>query len=68
MVSAAQQEGLSVSAWISQAAEDRLAIQEGLAVVADWEAEHGAFTAAELAQADQRVREDVGVVENWDWQ
>jgi hypothetical protein len=68
MVSAAQEEGLSVSAWISQAAEDRLAIKEGLQVVADWEAEHGSFTPEELARADARVREDLRVAETWDWQ
>jgi hypothetical protein len=68
MVSAAHEEGLSVSAWISKAAEDRLAIKEGLQVVADWESEHGSFTPEELAKADARVREDLGMAETWNWQ
>jgi hypothetical protein len=29
-----------------------LAIEDGLAAVAEWEAEHGAFTAEEIAAAD----------------
>jgi len=60
LVEAAESEGVTVSAWISRAAEDRLAITEGLALVAEWEAEHGEFTADELARADARVRADVG--------
>jgi hypothetical protein len=49
---AAERKGLSFSAWLNQAAQHALAIEEGLAAVADWEAEHGPFTAEELAAAD----------------
>lgn len=59
LVEAAEVEGVTVSAWISRAAEDRLAISDGLALVAQWEAEHGAFTLDELARADERVRADL---------
>ncbi|HET6630313.1 MAG TPA: hypothetical protein VFG91_11115 [Woeseiaceae bacterium] len=48
----AEREGLSLSAWLNRAAENAIAIEEGLAAVAEWEAEHGAFTASELAAAD----------------
>ena len=61
LVEAAEAEGVSVSAWISRAAEERLAISDGLALVAQWESEHGAFTADELARADVRVRADLGL-------
>jgi hypothetical protein len=59
LVVAAQAEGVTVSAWISRAAEDRLAINEGMNLIAEWEAEHGAFTTDELARADERVRADL---------
>jgi hypothetical protein len=43
---------LSLSAWLTRAAEKALAIEDGLAAVAEWQAEHGALTPAELAAAD----------------
>lgn len=49
---AAEHDGVSVSAWLNRAAENRLAIESGLAAVREWEAEHGPFTADELAAAD----------------
>ncbi len=61
LVRAAEAEGVTVSAWISRAVEDRLAIGEGLALVSEWEAAHGAFTADELDRADERVRADLGL-------
>ena len=48
----AERHGLSLSAWLNRAAENSLAIEDGLAAVAEWEAEHGAFTAEEIAAAD----------------
>jgi hypothetical protein len=59
LVEAAEAEGVTVSAWISRAAEDRLAISDGLGLVAQWEVDHGAFTVDELARADARVRADL---------
>jgi hypothetical protein len=50
---AAQRRGLSLSSWLNEAAENALQIELGLLAVAAWEAEHGAFTAAELEAADR---------------
>ena len=48
----AERHGLSLSAWLNRAAENALAIEDGLAAVAEWEAEHGMLTPTELARAD----------------
>jgi hypothetical protein len=48
----AERHGLSLSAWLNRAAENALAIEDGLGAVAEWEAEHGALTAEELRAAD----------------
>lgn len=50
--SSAERQGLSLSAWLNRAAENALAIEEGLAAVAEWEAEHGALSPEELRRAD----------------
>jgi hypothetical protein len=50
---AAARAGQSLSAWLNDAAENALAIERGLEAVREWEAEHGAFTAEELAEADR---------------
>jgi hypothetical protein len=55
VVDAAAAEGTSVSAWITNAARRALLIREGLAAVAEWEAERGPLTAAELEAARLRV-------------
>lgn len=55
VVAAAAEEGVSVSAWLTEAARRALKVRDGLAAVAEWEAEHGAFTDAELAAARHRV-------------
>lgn len=52
-VEAAAHSGLSLSAWLNRAAEHELAIGRGLAAVREWEADHGALTDAELADADE---------------
>lgn len=52
---AAEQEGLSVSAWMTNAARRALLVRDGLDAVAEWEAEHGAFDDAELTAARERV-------------
>ena len=51
--SAAEHHGVSLSAWLTAAAERALVVEEGLAAVREWEAEHGALTAQELAWADR---------------
>jgi len=47
----AARRGISLSAWLTEAAAHALKIADGLAAVAEYEAEYGAFTAEELAEA-----------------
>jgi hypothetical protein len=49
---AAERRGMSLSAWLNDAAESALAIEDGLVGVAEWEAECGPPSAEELAAAD----------------
>jgi predicted transcriptional regulator len=48
----AEKHGQSLSAWLNDAAAQALAVEDGLAAVAEWETEHGALTDDELAAAD----------------
>ncbi len=57
VLEAAEAEGTSISAWITAAARRALRVRDGLAAVAEWEAEHGALTARELAAARARLEE-----------
>jgi hypothetical protein len=53
---AAKRRGMSLSAWLNEASETALEteirLKDGLAGVAEWEAENGPITAEELAKAD----------------
>ena len=49
---AAERSGVSVSAWLNDAAANALAVEAGLEAVRAWEADHGALTSDELAAAD----------------
>jgi hypothetical protein len=55
LLSAAQDEGVSVSAWLTQAARRALRARDGLAAVAEWEHEQGALTARELEAARRKL-------------
>jgi hypothetical protein len=55
IAAAAAEDGVSVSAWLTEAARRALKVRDGLTAVAEWEAEHGAFTESELVAARQRV-------------
>ena len=55
ILAAAEGEGVSVSAWMTDAAREALLRRAGLAAVAEWEKEHGAFSAEELAEARRTV-------------
>lgn len=55
VVEAAEAEGTSVSAWLTAAARRALLVRDGLAAVAEWEAEHGALTEAEVEAARVRI-------------
>jgi hypothetical protein len=59
VIDAAAAEGVSVSAWMTEAARRALLVRDGLAAVAEWEAERGPLTDAELAAARQRVASQV---------
>jgi len=59
VLEAAEAEGVSVSAWMTNAARRALLARDGLAAIAEWEAEHGAFTDAELAAARRRVADQL---------
>jgi hypothetical protein len=48
---AAQQRGISLSAWLNQASVNALAVEDGLVGVAEWEAEQGALSDEDLASA-----------------
>ena len=60
VMEAAAEDGVSVSAWMTAAARRELLVRDGLAAVAEWEAEHGAFSEAELAAARTRVALELG--------
>ncbi len=54
----AEAEGVTLSAWLTEAAADRLRLKALRELVADWEAEHGEITDRELeADADADVAE-----------
>ena len=49
---AAERSGMTYSGWLTNAAHRALRIEAGLAAVADYEAERGALTSQEQADAD----------------
>jgi hypothetical protein len=53
IAAAAEHAGMSYSSWLAATARKEFTIRAGLATVAQFEDEHGAFTAAELADADR---------------
>ncbi len=53
---AAAAQGATVSAWIAQAAADRLSLEKGRRGIAEWETENGPLTVAELAEGLTRAR------------
>jgi hypothetical protein len=52
IAAAAAGAGLSYSAWLAAAARKEFTIRAGLAAVGQFEHEHGAFTEAEITEAD----------------
>jgi hypothetical protein len=49
---AADRQVISLSGWLNAAAARALVLEEGLAAIRAWEAEHGALSHGELAWAD----------------
>ena len=56
ILAAAARDGMSVSAWMTEAAREALRRRAGLASVALWEKQHGRFTIGEMEEARRRVR------------
>lgn len=46
----------TISAWLADAAETKLALEGAEEVIADWEKEHGVITDTELAEMDELWR------------
>jgi len=57
VVAEAAAEGVSVSAWMTAAARRALLVRDGMVAVAEWEAEHGAISVAELDALEDKVAE-----------
>src|ERR1035438_2495419 len=53
IAAAAEHAGMTYSSWLAATARKEFTIRAGLAAVAQFEDEHGAFTPGELADADQ---------------
>jgi hypothetical protein len=53
IAAAAQAAGMSYSAWLAQTARKEFIIRAGLEAVSQYEAEHGAFTPEEIAEAEE---------------
>jgi hypothetical protein len=58
VLAAAANEGVSVSAWMTAAAQRALLVRDGLLALAEWEQEHGSLTEAELEAARGRVADE----------
>ena len=56
ILAAASRDRMSVSAWMTVAAREALQRRAGLAAVAQWEKQHGTFTAEEMNEARRSVR------------
>lgn len=53
IAAAAQEAGMSYSAWVAQTARKEFTIRAGLEAVSQYEAEHGPFSPDEIAAADE---------------
>ncbi len=62
ILAAAAREGISVSAWMTSAAREALRRRAGLAAIAEWEKEHGPFSAEETNKARSSVRAQLRAV------
>jgi hypothetical protein len=55
VISAAARAGQPVSAWLAEAAATKLRAEALAEFLADWETEHGALTADEIAGAEREL-------------
>ena len=56
LVAAAARDEVSVSASMTSAAREELQRRAGLAAIAEWERQHGPFSAEEMGEARRSVR------------
>jgi hypothetical protein len=56
ILAAAARDGVSISAWMTNAAREALQRRAGLAAVARWEKQHGRFTREEMDEARRNVQ------------
>jgi len=61
VVAAAAADGMSLSAWMTEAARRALLVRDGLAAVAEWELVNGALTDDEMAKARRRVATEISL-------
>jgi hypothetical protein len=60
IAAAAAEAGMSYSAWLADTARKEFTIRAGLAAVGQFERDHGAFSAAEVADADEWAAQAIG--------
>ena len=53
IAAAAEAAGMSYSAWVARAARKEFTIRAGLEAISQYQAEYGAFTPGEIAEADE---------------
>jgi metal-responsive CopG/Arc/MetJ family transcriptional regulator len=53
---AARAEGDSLSGWLARAAEQQLRLRNAAHAIAEWERQHGAISAGELARVERAWR------------
>jgi hypothetical protein len=56
VLAAAAAQGMSISAWMTDAARRALRRQDGLVGVREWEAQHGQLTDKEMQEARSRLQ------------
>ena len=56
----AARQGTTMSGWLANAAAHQLRLEAGRRGIAEWEEENGPLTAAELAEAQQKVERLLG--------
>ncbi|MGF1597867.1 MAG: toxin-antitoxin system HicB family antitoxin [Acidimicrobiales bacterium] len=61
VVAAAAADGVSLSAWMTEAARRALLVRDGLAAVAEWERINGALTDDEMSEAHRQVGTEIAL-------
>lgn len=59
ILAAAARDGVSVSAWMTNAAREALQRRAGLAAIAEWEKHNGPFSTEEMDEARRSVRKQL---------